>query len=243
MRNHQASFRDSVVRWISLNALSTSKLNQARREAESTARRIDSKSQSATANVVVGLIATAISLAIAWNNLDQGWFPHDEGQLGQAAERVLHGELPHRDFDDMYTGGLSFLNAASFHIWGVNSQSMCWMLFAWFVPFVLSIYWLMSRFTRPWAAGLLTTLAAAWSIPMYSAAMPSVVQSVFCNLGIVCRAQVHRHRRQKVSVPGRSGDRSLNRVQNQRHFCARRCVVICSLSQPTHPTRGKRFAR
>ena len=121
----------------------------------------------------VGILAMGISLAIAWINLDQGWFHTDEGQLGQAAERVLHGELPHRDFDDMYTGALSYLNAFSFHLWGIDSHSMRWMLFVWFMPFVVAIYWLMTRFVPPLVAGVLTVLAAAWTIPMYSASMPS----------------------------------------------------------------------
>src|SRR2546427_5614709 len=40
-------------------------------------------------------------------DLKRSWAPEDEGTLGQSAERVLQGELPQRDFDDVYTGGLS----------------------------------------------------------------------------------------------------------------------------------------
>jgi hypothetical protein len=133
----------------------------------------ESRVRAVLAKSLIGALAVAISMFFAWSNLDQGWFPHDEGQLGQAAERVLRGELPHRDFDDMYTGGLSMLNALSFQLWGINSHSMRLMLFIWFVPFVVAIYWLASQLTRPWAAGLITLLAAAWSIPIYSAPMPS----------------------------------------------------------------------
>ena len=32
--------------------------------------------------------------------VDRGWIAHDDGMLGQAAERVMAGELPHRDFYD-----------------------------------------------------------------------------------------------------------------------------------------------
>ncbi len=131
------------------------------------------RSSDVLTKTLVGFVAVAISMLIAWSNLHQGWFPHDEGQLGQAAERILQGELPHRDFDEMYTGGLSMLNALSFELWGVNSDSMRLMLFLWFVPFVIAIYWLGLQLTRPWVAGLITLLAAAWSIPIYSAPMPS----------------------------------------------------------------------
>ena len=40
--------------------------------------------------------------------LARGWIPHDEGTLGETALRVLGGQLPHRDFSDVYTGGLPF---------------------------------------------------------------------------------------------------------------------------------------
>ena len=122
---------------------------------------------------LIGIGSVLFAAVYVWTKLDHGWMPHDEGQLGQAAERTFAGEIPHRDFDDMYTGALSFLNALSFQIWGINSDSMRWMLFAWFVPFLASMYWLFSELTKPVTAGLLTLLAAAWSIPMYSAPMPS----------------------------------------------------------------------
>ena len=78
----------------------------------------EARSSDVLTKTVVGVVAVAISMWIAWSNLHQGWFPHDEGQLGQAAERILQGQLPHRDFDEMYTGGLSMLNAAQFRTVG-----------------------------------------------------------------------------------------------------------------------------
>ncbi len=50
----------------------------------------------------------------------RGWIPVDEGLLAQTAERVLAGELPHRDFDDCYTGGLALLYAAAFQALGIK---------------------------------------------------------------------------------------------------------------------------
>ena len=122
---------------------------------------------------LIGIGSVLVAAIYVWTKLDQGWIAHDEGQLGQCAQRTFAGELPHRDFDEMYTGALSFLNALSFQIWGANSLSIRWMLFAWFVPFLASMYWLFSELTKPVTAGLLTLLAAAWSIPMYPAPMPS----------------------------------------------------------------------
>jgi len=55
--------------------------------------------------------------------------PHDEGTLGQAAERVLQREMPHRDFEDPYTGGLSYLDALVFRLLGPNLIGLRFPLF------------------------------------------------------------------------------------------------------------------
>ena len=59
------------------------------------------------------VIVWAISAALLISHIDRGWVPHDEGLIGHTAERVLAGELPHRDFDDVYTGGLAYINAGA----------------------------------------------------------------------------------------------------------------------------------
>lgn len=134
---------------------------------------------------------------IGWFSLDQGWFAHDEGQLGQAAARILEGQMPHRDFDDMYTGGLSYLNAFSFYLWGENSHSMRVMLFCWYLPFVAGIYWIATRFVSPVGAMLLSLLAACWSIPMYSAPMPSWY-NLFFAVWITCSLLAYTQSRHRL---------------------------------------------
>ena len=96
------------------------------------------------------LIVTWIACLIyMYSNLMRGWVPHDEGALAQAAERVLQGELSHRDFDDIYTGGLALLNAAGFRALGTNLASMRWVMFLFFVAWVPAIYYVASRFVSP----------------------------------------------------------------------------------------------
>src|SRR5512140_3441507 len=41
--------------------------------------------------------------AYVWWDLGRGWMPFDDGTLAQSAERVMQGQLPHRDFNDVYT--------------------------------------------------------------------------------------------------------------------------------------------
>ena len=106
-------------------------------------------------------------------HLGRGWVPHDEGTLGQSAVRLLQGELPHRDFDDLYSGGLTYVNAAAFRIFGTSLFTMRLVLFAVFLAWVPAVFYLASRFVRPAAAAGITLLCVVWSLPNYPAPLPS----------------------------------------------------------------------
>lgn len=116
--------------------------------------------------------------------LRRGWVPHDEGTLAQSAERVLQGELPHRDFVDLYTGGLSYLNALSFRLFGETLLSPRIVLFLFALLWVPALYFVARRLARPVGAGALTLLAVAWSLPNYFAALPSWYNLVFATFGL-----------------------------------------------------------
>ena len=109
---------------------------------------------------------------VAWH-LGRGWVAHDEGTLGQSAERLLQGQLPHRDFDEIYTGGLTYLNAAAFRLLGTNLFSLRVVLFTVFLAWVPAVFYIASRLVRPLAAAGVTLLCVAWSLPNYTAPLPS----------------------------------------------------------------------
>ena len=75
------------------------------------------------------LVLCVVTAAYLLPFVDRGWIAHDDGMLGQMAERVLAGEIPHRDFDDPYTGGLTYLHALGFKLFGVRLLSLRWLLF------------------------------------------------------------------------------------------------------------------
>jgi hypothetical protein len=115
--------------------------------------------------------------------MDKGWVPHDEGLIGQTAERVIAGELPHRDFDDVYTGGLAYLNAGAMKVFGVNVRSPRIMLVVLFLACVPAFYYAALRFGSPLAAAATTLAGVAWSIPNYIASLPSWYNVIFALLG------------------------------------------------------------
>src|SRR5207245_7874445 len=132
---------------------------------------------------LVLLLVWASSALYTAKLLKRGWVPHDEGTIGQTAERVLDGQLPHRDFDDPYTGGLSYLNALAFRLLGTNSASPRIVLFLFFLGFVPAMYAIASRFASPLGAGTATLLAVVWSVPNYTASVPSCSNLFFAVLG------------------------------------------------------------
>jgi hypothetical protein len=129
------------------------------------------------------LIVWALSVTYMARDLKRGWIPHDEGAFAQSAERVLNGELPHRDFDEIYTGALTFANALAFRLFGVNLGSLRILLFVLFVAWVPALFYIASRFVSPYASAGLTLIAVAWSVPNYSAAVPSWYNLFFAVFG------------------------------------------------------------
>jgi hypothetical protein len=133
------------------------------------------------------IIFSVVFLASAcflMSGLKRGWVPHDEGILAQSANYVLQGQLPHRDYTEIYTGGLSYLNALAFRLFGTNLASMRYMLLLFCLAWVTCIYYAASQFVSAAVAGGVTLLAVAWSVPNYSAAMPSWYNLFFATFGL-----------------------------------------------------------
>jgi Dolichyl-phosphate-mannose-protein mannosyltransferase len=125
-------------------------------------------------------------------NVNKGWDPSDEGTLGQSAERVLNGEIPHKDFDDPYTGGLAYIDAFLFRLFGINLIWLRIFLFACFLVWVPAVYALAREFLSPWVAAGVTMVAVAWSVPNYAAALPSWFNLFFATFGTLALAKYLR---------------------------------------------------
>lgn len=149
--------------------------------------------------------AWLVALFIVWvagslyvfSHLPGNWVASDDGMLAQSAERVLHGEMPHRDFAEVYTGGLSYLHAAGFKLFGVRLLSLRYVLFAFFVLWLPAVFYCASRFVGPLGAALATLLSVIWTVPNYPAAMPSWYNLFFATFGAgaLLRYAETRHRR------------------------------------------------
>lgn len=129
------------------------------------------------------VIVWAISALYGEAHLKRGWWPRDEGAFSQSALRVLNGEIPHRDFDEIYTGGLAYLHALAFRAIGINLASMRYILFVFFLAWVPAVFYVASRFMSGFVAAGITVLAVAWSVPNYSGVPPSWYNLYFAVFG------------------------------------------------------------
>ncbi len=82
---------------------------------------------------LVLLLVWLVSAAYVFPFRLRGWTPHDEGVLALEAQYVLDGEMPHRDFPEIYTGGFSYWNALVFRVFGVRMISPRLALFLCFL--------------------------------------------------------------------------------------------------------------
>ena len=122
---------------------------------------------------VIGRLLVVASIAYLVYFIPRGWVPHDEGMLGQSAERVMHGEIPHVDYEEPYTGGLTIVYAAIFRTFGINLLYFRYALFAGAALAQVLVYLILRRFIGPLGGGLGAMLSAVWSFANYFAGLPS----------------------------------------------------------------------
>ena len=188
----------------------------------------DANERSALARYSILMLVWLLSAGYMAANLKRGWVPHDEGILAQAAERVLQGETPHRDFDDPYTGGLSYLDAAAFRLFGVNLLVLRYVLFAFFLAWVPALFSIARQFSGPWPAAGITLLAVVWSAPNYAAAMPSWFCLFFATFGTLAILKYIRQPRIFwLCLAGLCGGCSFLMEEPGTLFCRRNTIVFC----------------
>ena len=152
------------------------------------------------ADVLVLLVVFLLGLGYEWHFLFRGWVPWDEGALADSASRILEGQLPHRDFMEIYTGGLSYLHGFAFVLFGEELSSMRLILFAFFAVWIPVLYGIARRFAPAPVAGACVCASVVWSLPNYSASMPSWYNLFFATFSIAALFRYLDNRRTRWLV-------------------------------------------
>ena len=122
---------------------------------------------------------------------------------------MLAGQVPHRDFDDIYTGALAYLHAAFFAI-GSHRRRRC--AFRVRVRAALGRRDVCDRTALRAAGrrGIAGDTALVWSVPNYPASLPSWFNLFFATFGTLAllRGLETGRRRWLFSRAWRAGSRS-----------------------------------
>lgn len=127
--------------------------------------------------------------------VDRGWVPLDEGMIGQTAERILTGALPHVDYEEPYPGALSYVYAAVFRISGIDLVHLRWTVFAGALAAMTFVYLILLRHLPPVSAAVGTLVALVWSFPNYFSSLPSwwlLVCALACVWGFIRHLETDR---------------------------------------------------
>ena len=115
------------------------------------------------------LLAAAIIAPL----LLRSWYAHDEGALGQAAERVLLGFFNDTATTEIYTGLLTYWHALAFRLGGIASTTLRWPLLLSALGWVALLHRIALRALPAWAACAVVSVCVLWSVPNYPAPIPS----------------------------------------------------------------------
>jgi hypothetical protein len=70
------------------------------------------------------IITLTVNGALLWAFHDRYWYAPDEGNYAHIAERVLDGQVLHRDIQDLHPGYINWLNAAAMRVFGRDLLSL-----------------------------------------------------------------------------------------------------------------------
>ena len=118
-------------------------------------------------DIICCLVIVAVGLAIGLprylNGIDLG----DEGALAYGAERVLQGQIPHRDFYCNHPPLSSYTAVAMFKLFGTSLASLRILGLCIYLLIPLLVYSLLRHLTKPLIALVAAIPAAIFGMPLY----------------------------------------------------------------------------
>lgn len=144
---------------------------------------LSDSAQRPAVSLLTGVVTVLVTGCVLAYLVPRHMWPHDEGQYGQGAERILAGELPHRDYHEMYSGLLSYLNAGIFWLVGHQLIALRYAMVIASLPAVWAMYDIIRRMTgRIEIAAVVTFSVFVTSVGMTHSASPTLYLSFFAIL-------------------------------------------------------------
>ena len=100
--------------------------------------------------------------------------------MNLSAKRILQGEMPHRDFNELYTGLLSYVHAGTHTVLGSSMKSLRVLLAVSSLGALSVLYFLFLHFVSAPLAVIFSLAALVWGPSFYFAPLPSWYFSFCC---------------------------------------------------------------
>ncbi|HWG16871.1 MAG TPA: hypothetical protein VN678_03345 [Acidobacteriaceae bacterium] len=110
----------------------------------------------------------------------------DQNQFFGRAVRILHGQVPYRDFFAFVTPGTEYLFAGGFRVFGVHA----WVISAWSVITGLAFCWILTYLARQILPAALKFLPALLFVVFVYNGSPDLTHHWFSTLAALCAAAV-----------------------------------------------------
>lgn len=114
-----------------------------------------------------------LATGLVWPQLFRGWIPWDDGGMALIAERVMHGDLPHRDFDEPWTGGWSYFQAALFRTFGASLAMLRVPIFVAWLAGLVGAFRITRRFLDSASSALVVLACIVWSLAAWHLPLPN----------------------------------------------------------------------
>ncbi len=112
-------------------------------------------------SALAAFVALAVCTLVVGILFDHHWWPADDGSYAHVAERLLDGEVLHRDVQDIHLGTIDFVNAAALAIFGRSLLALRYPLAAATLIQAVLVFVLLRR-RGPWLAALGAISATAF---------------------------------------------------------------------------------
>lgn len=105
-----------------------------------------------------------LAAALVRNSIFTQFGLGDDGAMAHMADRVLHGDVPHRDFDEIWTGGWSVFQAQIFRVFGTSLTVLCETTVGTWLLGLTAMFLIAQRLSGLALGVIATVLGAIWSL-------------------------------------------------------------------------------
>lgn len=134
--------------------------------------------------LLASLFVLAVLVPLFVHFHDRSWIPSDDGQYAHVAERVLDGEVLHRDTEEFHAAPVHLIHALALQVWGRDLVSLRYPIAILAISQALLVLLCFSAGRRPLYVGVVAALSVALIGPLQIADPTPNLYALFTAIAI-----------------------------------------------------------